>query len=350
MKIVNIKDSIHLGKPLAGEFPFISERPTPGKEREMMVRLTRDGRDINVSVNKSDYNIIEVLDPVGDDKMSPAMKVLDNTIRRQFEVMRTLTEFAIKGHVRSLIISGAAGIGKSYELERRLNTATEKNQIDMFTIVKGKISAIALFKTLFEHREEGSILVLDDIDSIFQDETSLNLLKGALDTGDVRRLSWLTAGAWLQENGVDSEFEFNGSVVFITNMDFDRMIEKGTNLAVHFKALISRSTYLDLRIHTNEEILVRIKQVVKDTTMLDVHGIDNSEKDAMMSWLEDNYTNLREISLRTILKLAAFMKGDPAGWQDIAEATMLRTMANYSTPSPLQQMVSSGQVPPSDMF
>jgi hypothetical protein len=254
-------------------------------------------------------------------------EAMDKRIQRQFTVMEKLTEFVIKDTVRSLIISGAAGIGKSYNLEKRLNQALDRDEIGQFTVLKGKISAIALFKQLFDHREPGDILVLDDIDIIFQDETSLNLLKAALDTGEHRHLVWLTASPWLEEQGVDQEFEFNGACVFLTNLDFDRMIERGSVLAPHFKALLSRATYLDLCIHTNKEIMIRIRQVVENTAMLDVHGIDDKQKAIMMNWLEHNYQNLRELSLRTILKLASFMKGDPHGWQDIAEATMIRNTA-----------------------
>jgi DNA replication protein DnaC len=322
MQIVNIKDALWYGKPVHGNFPLVSVRDGDANcQREVYLRIIKNGKEVNVHANRADYKIVEDTNqPV----VTTAEEQLDATIARRFEIMAKLTEFVVKGDVRSMIISGAAGIGKSYNLETRLNKAIDNSEINQFTILKGKISAIALFAQLFEHRNKGDILVLDDIDVIFQDETSLNLLKGALDTGDKRHLVWLTASDWLEEQGVDQAFDFEGACVFITNMDFDRMMERGTNLAPHFKALISRSIYLDLAIHTNKEILTRIKQVVNTTTMLDVHGIDNHQKGLMMTWMEDHYENLRELSLRTILKLASFMNGDPQGWQDIAEATMVR--------------------------
>lgn len=330
MKIVRIKDGLYYNAPIHGDFPFVSDRDGDAScKREMYVRIVKNGKEVNAHVNRADYDIV-------DDSQAAALhtaqvcdsesEALDARIQKKFDIMEKLTEFLVKGTVRSTIISGAAGIGKSYNLEKRLNRAIDRGEIGQFTILKGKISAIALFAQLFEHRNAGDILVLDDIDVIFQDETSLNLLKGALDTGDTRHLVWLTASTWLEEQGVDQAFDFNGACVFITNMDFDRMIDRGSLLAPHFKALLSRSIYLDLGIHTNQEILVRIKQVINNTAMLDVHGIDNVQKALMMEWMELNYTNLRELSLRTILKLASFMKGDPQGWQDIAEATMVRNV------------------------
>jgi hypothetical protein len=322
MKIVHITDGIYYGKKVEGQFPFVSEKEGDANcKREMYVRVIQNGKEVNVHSNRADYKIVE--DTAAKAAETPVDE-LDTLIARRFDIMEKLTNFVVEGNVRSMIISGAAGIGKSYNLDKRLNQAIDNAEINQFSVIKGKVSPIALFQQLFEHRNKGDVLVLDDIDVIFQDETSLNLLKGALDTGDVRRLSWLTASDWLEEQGVDQVFEFEGACVFITNLDFDRMVERGSNLTPHFRALMSRSIYLDLAIHSNKEILTRIKQVVNTTSMLDVHGIDGVQKAMMMEWMEENYENLRELSLRTILKLAAFMKGDPKGWRDIAEATMVR--------------------------
>jgi hypothetical protein len=324
MKIVRIRDAQYYGKPIEGEFPLVSERPGDVDcLRDVYLRIIRNGKEVNVHAYRADYTVINSTEVV--EINEDAMAALDVKISKRFDIMEKLIEFVVKGDVRSMICSGAPGIGKSFNLERRLNLAIDRGEINQFTILKGKISAIALFAQLFEHRNEGDVLVLDDIDIIFQDETSLNLLKGALDTGDIRHLVWLTASTWLEEHGVDQEFDFNGACVFITNMDFDRMIDRGTALAPHFKALMSRSIYLDLAIHTNQEIFIRVKQVVKNTTMLDVHGIDDKQKADMMGWLDANYLNLRELSLRTVLKLASFMNGDPKGWRDLAEITQIRS-------------------------
>lgn len=326
MQHVIVKDGIYNGKEFSNKKPLVLVGVIDGDvkcEREVYVRLIQNGKEINVHANRDDFQVITPPQAIAA-PLSEEDQKLDSLISRRFEIMGQLTDMIIDGAVRSLIISGAAGIGKSYNLEKRLNKAIDQDEIGSFTILKGKISAIALFAQLFQHKERGDILVLDDIDVIFQDETSLNLLKGALDTGDKRQLTWLTASDWLTEQGVDQQFDFEGACVFITNLDFDRMMARGTALAPHFEALISRSIYLDLAIHTNKEILLRIKQVVNNTSMLDVHGIDNVQKSAMMDWLEKNYENLRELSLRTILKLSAFMKGDPTGWRDIAHATMVK--------------------------
>jgi hypothetical protein len=346
MKVVHIRDGVCQGKPINGDYPFVSEKTGPaGNVREMTVRIVRNGKEVNVQANRADYTVTEIIEQsqtAVQQVMSPEMIELNRRIKLKFDIMAKLTEFLISGYLRALIISGAPGIGKSFNLEQRLNKEIDSgdSKINKFTILKGKISAIALFKQLFDHKDEGDILVLDDIDIVFQDETSLNILKAALDTGDKRHLVWLTASAWLEENGVDQEFDFEGACVFITNKHFDQEIERGSVLSEHLKAFINRSTYLDLGIHTNLEILCRIKQVVNGTTMLEQHGINDTQKQYMLTWLDDNYPRLREISLRTILKLSAFMRGDPQGWQDIAEATMVKYDPTYSVESAVRSEVS----------
>ena len=74
---------------------------------------------------------------------SPREQVIGKRIAKQFSVMAKLTEMMVKGAVRALIISGAAGIGKSYNLETRLDKAINNDEISQFSILKGKISAIA---------------------------------------------------------------------------------------------------------------------------------------------------------------------------------------------------------------
>ena len=61
--------------------------------------------------------------------------------------------------VRAMIVSGPPGIGKSYGVERALekrsmfdDIAQEKRK---FEVVKGAMSAIGLYKKLYEHHEKG---------------------------------------------------------------------------------------------------------------------------------------------------------------------------------------------------
>ncbi|APD20480.1 hypothetical protein KNT59_gp124 [Klebsiella phage KPV15] len=243
-------------------------------------------------------------------------------IKKRFNVMGLMTNGLIHGNIRSLIISGAAGIGKTYSLDKALQHAHDTNAID-YKSVNGKISGIGLYCRLWESREANSVLLIDDVD-VFSDMDILNLLKAALDSGEKRKVCWSTASSFLEDKGIPNEFEFEGTVVFITNVDIDRELERGSKLAPHLQALVSRSVYLDLGVHTNEEIMVRVQDVIMTTSMLQNRGLRNSEVIEVLEFMKDNVNRLRNVSLRTALYIGDFVATDRKNWREIAEVTMLK--------------------------
>ena len=180
-----------------------------------------------------------------------------------------------------------------------------------------------MYCRLWESREANSVLLIDDVD-VFSDMDILNLLKAALDSGEKRKVCWSTASSFLDDKGIPNEFEFEGTVVFITNVDIDRELERGSKLAPHLNALVSRSVYLDLGVHTNEEIMVRVQDVVMTTNMLQNRGLKNSEVIEVLEFMKDNVNSLRNVSLRTALYIGDFVATDRKNWRTIAEVTMLK--------------------------
>ena len=59
--------------------------------------------------------------------------------------------------------------------------------------------------------------------------------------------------------GMPNSFEFNGGVVFITNIKFDNV--KSKKLQDHLQALQSRCHYLDLTIDSMRDRMLRIRQI-----------------------------------------------------------------------------------------
>lgn len=244
---------------------------------------------------------------------------IEDDIAARFEALDLLGDAIVEGNLLSMIVSGAAGVGKSYSLEKKLSE--NEHRLGTVTTIKGSISAIGLFMTLFEHSGEDDVILLDDIDSIFNDEEALNLLKGALDTNGVRRISWIKDSRFLADNDIPNTFEFEGRVVFLTNVDIQGVADKGGKMAPHMAALISRSAFLDLGIHTPEEIMIRIKQVLKISDL--GVGLSTAELHRIVEWLDEHMARLRAISLRTVIQIAGFMKTTP-NWQLLASTTLLR--------------------------
>jgi hypothetical protein len=243
---------------------------------------------------------------------------IDARIAERFDILDILTEAAIVGNSRALIVSGPAGLGKSFTVEKAL-AAWDPNEIN-HTIVKGYVRATGLVKLLYQFREAGNVIVFDDADSIFFDDVSLNLLKAVCDTTERRRVSWLSEGKLVDDDSAElipRSFDFNGTVIFITNYDFDVMIDKGHKLAPHLQALVSRAHYIDLAMKTRRDYLVRIRQVIRQGMLSDLSAV---QREDVVAFIEQNHDKLRELSLRMAIKLGALRK-QGGEWQKIARIT-----------------------------
>lgn len=247
---------------------------------------------------------------------------MSDRIHKTYESMELLVNSVADGITKSLLVAGHAGIGKSYTVKRTL----EQNINSNFLFVKGYVKATGIFKLLWENRFENQTIVFDDADAVFQDEVSLNLLKAALELTKTRRISWLSEKEFVSEDGesIPRYFDYEGTIIFLTNLDFSDMIARGNKLGPHLAALESRSIYLDMGIKSNRELLTRIKQVVAESTILSDRNINKTQEVMLMEYLTENVERLKELSLRTVEKLAALYLASPEKWVDLANAVMIK--------------------------
>lgn len=238
-------------------------------------------------------------------------------LANRFDTLGVMTKATAKGFSNAMIVSGPAGLGKSHDVEATLK---EHCAAGNYRIVKGYLTAAGLYATLYFNRDAGQVLVFDDADAIFGDETALNLLKAACDTTEKRMISWITSKAE-SEDSLPNEFEFKGAIVFITNHDFDAMIARGSRSAPHYEALMSRAHYLDMALHTKQDYVVRIKQVV-EKGMLRKLELNQEESKVLVTFVEDNMEQMRELSLRMMVKLAGLFKMSK-NWENIARITLM---------------------------
>ena len=91
----------------------------------------------------------------------------------------------------------------------------------------------------------------------------------------------------------------------------------------HLEALESRCHYIDLAIDTDREKLLRIKQITNDG-MLDDYQLGQEVVEEIVDFCDINKKRLRELSLRTVLKVADLAKAFPNKWEAMAENTVMR--------------------------
>lgn len=257
----------------------------------------------------------------------PAVEETDEEIieriRTRFGMLNEMTKAVKKGDVRAMIVSGPPGVGKSHGVEEVLERYKMMESLGgrkTHEVVKGAMSALGLYVKLYKMADEGNVVVFDDCDSIFADELSLNILKAALDSKKTRKIHWNTDSFKLRNEGVPDCFEFKASAIFITNLKFDKVKGK---LREHLEALESRCHYMDLTIDSERDKMLRIKQVIRDG-MLDTYTLSDEVKEEIVDFVDINKKRLRELSLRTVLKVADLALAFPDNWEAYAENTVMR--------------------------
>lgn len=322
---INVKDVV---------FPLIKDY----KQGKTGNFITVDGsavpgfpdRSIRVKVvDKSEFDYMED----GENVVSGQAAQLEtddeiiDRLRERFSILEDMTYAACDGVVRGMVVTGPPGVGKSFGVEQVLKDAgimkkLSQDSLRRFGVEKGAATPIGLYQLLYDYSAAGSVLVLDDCDSVLYDELSLNLLKAALDSGAKRTLSWRSESRALANNGVPDQFDFKGSIIFITNVKFERTRGK---LKDHLDAIMSRCHYLDLTLDTMRDKFLRCKQIVGDG-MLDTYKFGEDETKDLMDYIYTNKNKLREMSLRMVLKIADLKKMNANKWKSYAESTCMKRL------------------------
>jgi len=280
-------------------------------------------RNIKIACSSAD-----AYEPAGNSKIEQREETDEEVIdrlRERFDMLEDMTRATKKGDVRAMIVSGPPGVGKSFGVEKVLGkhdliTDLDPGRPKKYEVVKGAMSAIGLYCKLYKYADKDNVIVFDDCDSIFADELSLNILKAALDSKKVRKIHWNTDSFKLRNEGVPDSFEFKGSAIFITNLKFDKAKGK---IREHLMALESRCHYVDLTIDTEREKMLRIKQITADGMLTEYQFADEVVQE-IVDFVDINKKRLRELSLRTVLKVADLAKAFPTKWEAMAENTVMK--------------------------
>ena len=252
-------------------------------------------------------------------------QVMDR-IEQRFDILDQMTKATIAGDVRAMIVVGPPGVGKSYGVEKQLEKSGLFDKLSgrkiKYEVIKGAMTPIGLYCTLYKHSDPNNVLVFDDCDSVFQDDLSLNILKAALDSGKKRRIYWNSDSSMLRREGVPDCFDFKGACIFITNLQFSNL--KSKKLQDHLEALQSRCHFLDLTLNTMRDRFLRIKQIFRQGQLFNDYDFTPEQGDEILNFMDENKDRLREMSLRMALKIADLTKVSADNWRALAASTCMK--------------------------
>jgi hypothetical protein len=338
MTQVLIRNGVYRNKPVHNEVFELVKDFTAGAKGSFVTVDSKGFFGPEYGIARVRVDSMEDIEIMGADattetaaKAAPAPEATDEEvmarIRERFEILDEMTKAAVSGDVRAMIVSGPPGVGKSYGVEKIVEAACLFDKISgkrlRAEVVKGSATALGLYQTLYKYSDKNCVLVFDDCDSILLDDVALNLLKGALDSGKKRKISWLSDSSVLRREGIPDSFNFNGTVIFITNLKFDKM--KSQKLRDHLDALQSRCHYLDLTLDTMRDKILRIKQIANDGQLFEEYDFDAETQEEIIDFMTHNSTRFREMSLRMAIKIADLRKSFPAKWKAMTEVTCMKS-------------------------
>jgi len=282
-----------------------------------------DENDVEIIESSEQQEIVKAKKAKAEETTEEAME----RIRGRFNILDQMTDAVANGVVRGLIVSGPPGVGKSFGVEKILDEydmmAKLSSKPPRTEIVKGSMTPIGLYQTLYNNSNEGDILVFDDCDSVLFDEVCLNMLKATLDSGKKRTISWKSESVALRREGIPDRFEFKGGCIFITNVDFENVRSK--KIKDHLAALMSRCHYIDLEMDSVKDRFLRINQIVKDGMLSEYDFGEEGERE-LVDFMVLKANRLREISLRMVLKIADLRQMDPDNWKNLSESTCMKRL------------------------
>lgn len=234
-------------------------------------------------------------------------------INKRFEFVQQMVSMVASKTVPSAIITGQGGLGKSHTVVKALEAEGLENVTDLaefqvgsvmraskcYRIVKGFSTAKGLYRTLFEGNK--MTLVFDDCDSVLKDPVALNILKGALDSYSDRYISW---NADMRDDELPRSFRFEGSIVFISNMELARVDQ----------AIRSRAMCVDLSM-TEEQKVERMTVIVEDPGFLPEY--DARVKQDAIAFIKGMVGEVENLSLRSLIAVCK-IRATAKDWRDLA--------------------------------
>lgn len=128
------------------------------------------------------------------------------TVTTYAHLVRYVDAFA-RGHLNLVILTGGPGLAKSRTVRDRLGEGA--------CWIEGNATAFGMYARLFACRD--SLVVIDDVDSLYANSRCVRLLKCLCQTDEDKRLAWHTAAAGLDREKIPRQFTTKSRLLIIAN-------------------------------------------------------------------------------------------------------------------------------------
>lgn len=238
----------------------------------------------------------------------------------EFSTARDLIRVTLKGFSCATLIEGEGGIGKTF-----LTIATVKEEIKPqdWTYKSGFTSPLAFFKFLYHHRND-ELIILDDVEGIFSNLTSLAILKRATYETAGKRLIFYDTTSHKTE-GIPSVFEFRARMILLCNR-------------IPNKHLPDTAAFLSRVIHYEVYFSYQQKMEILKQILTGRDDVKRQEKELVLKIIEDKTSfATRNLNIRTLEKLISFVKYD----QDKATCLFEETISTDEEEEAIAELIKT---------
>lgn len=325
----------------------INDKPASQIAAEVQDELVDEYPEEFEDTESTDDDVLQVAGSAEEVDENPEVKMSDEELSRTliadplpvFEKLNTYVVMVARGISQALMITGDGGVGKSYNVNKILAAFGTKNED--YVIMKGKSTVSAMYKFLYDNYDK--IVVFDDCDSILEDSDGMNILKGALDSGNIREISWNSKAAdmvntfgcetheeveerleeWSANHhgkvGTPNYFQFKGACIFISNKSIEEIERKDS-------ALLTRCTVVDINLLA-KDVIMRMESVLPSVKIYNTKGTDitNEEQKREVfeyissdTFLKDPRMRGKKISFRLLNNVCKLRAVGTPQWKELA--------------------------------
>jgi hypothetical protein len=234
--------------------------------------------------------------------------------------LEILVGLVIRGVSNALFITGRGGTGKTQTVEEVLSKAGMRDGNGYYKNT-GTASPAGIYTTLYDHKDE--IVVFDDCDTALADQEGRNQIKSATDTKQIRKMSWNKRSSVIvppdqivepddgsrptNDNGAPiypNSFEFEGKIIFISNMMLNKLDPDG--------AIRTRGFIIEID-PSDAELIDYMEKIAHKIRLNNGAKLSQDELDSVIDIIR-NCPSKADINLRKLvrgLNVKADMKDDP---------------------------------------
>lgn len=225
-------------------------------------------------------------------------------LEKLYHIPREYIKSVVKGDTTSLILLGKQARGKSYLTLETLNKGKAK-----FKYFSGFTSPMALYKLLYENRNEDTINVFDDTAGLMSNKEALPIMLNALySITNKRTIMWNTTSGKLKD--VPTFFTYEARTILITNE-----LPKNINSTL----ILSRCLPFEFN-PTNHELLAMMFEIAKQDS-----DIPSEKRLEIVDYMKDYADGTcKNFDLRTQKHIENLYRYDKDNWKELATPLLSR--------------------------